>query len=693
MGNRARKLAALVGITLALALGCHHARFRTGQTLPDGSLVVFSPPPTTMIVTTGLDAGSLRAAIARALASGGYAVETEEGQRIVAHGANGRAQLEIALEYTTSQVAITYVDSNEFPIEDEYTSPEYDEWMRNLTGAIQYEIERPAREAAEAQARAEQAARDQAAAEAEAQRQADEREIERQRAERLERERLATERAQAEALSAQARLGLTLPQVQGGVSVTVQGLAFDPHASIAGSVSIAPGTSASAVGGMAGGPVSASTLGLSADCPGYYPQQPQHTIVLTAPIPYLRIEAPSPGNDMTLAIVAPGGVVWCDDDSAGDLTPRIEGSFPAGTYRIFVGNYRGPDAAPYQLTLAQSQPVAPVAVAPPSELVVNGSFEADALAPGGWQTLPSITGWVTAWGPGVELQNNAAGRPADGSQLAELDSDASSAIYQDVSTIPGATYDLSFSYSPRPGIAAVSNRIDAFFGGMRVASVTAPGESLGDTHWVRVHVVVRATSTTSRLELRDTGASDTMGGYVDAVSLRGTGTAGAPAASATMAASTLALVNGDFEQPAVAPGGWQTFPMLPGWAATSGPGVEIQNHAAGTPASGAQLAELDSDASSAIAQDLATTPGARYDLGFAYSARPGCGPNPIEISFAGAVVASLDTSGDLPDTLWYQLVVPVQARGPGSRLELRDGGPSDGLGGYLDAMSIQPAAQ
>jgi hypothetical protein len=38
-------------------------------------------------------------------------------------------------------------------------------------------------------------------------------------------------------------------------------------------------------------------------------------------------------------------------------------------------------------------------------------------------------------------------------------------IYQDVATVAGATYDLSFLHSPRPGYGANSNRIEVWWNG------------------------------------------------------------------------------------------------------------------------------------------------------------------------------------------------------------------------------------
>ena len=70
------------------------------------------------------------------------------------------------------------------------------------------------------------------------------------------------------------------------------------------------------------------------------------------------------------------------------------------------------------------------------------------------------------------------------------------------------------------------------------------------------------------------------------------------------------VVNGGFETPDVSTGGWAIYPdaSQTSWTVESGAGLEIQDHAAGDPHSGNQLAELDSNNSSVISQTLSTVP-------------------------------------------------------------------------------------
>ena len=81
------------------------------------------------------------------------------------------------------------------------------------------------------------------------------------------------------------------------------------------------------------------------------------------------------------------------------------------------------------------------------------------------------------------------------------------------------------------------------------------------------------------------------------------------------------VTNGGFENPALGWGSWSVFSSIPGWSRTSGCGIEIQNHVAGSPFEGRQYTELDSHCPTAISQVLVTDPCRYYTLSYAFSAR------------------------------------------------------------------------
>lgn len=174
----------------------------------------------------------------------------------------------------------------------------------------------------------------------------------------------------------------------------------------------------------------------------------------------------------------------------------------------------------FTLVAAEAAPVVPTPV-PNGELIVNGGFEQPAMGGGNFRQLPSIPGWRLAAGVAIEVQNRVAGSPAEGAQHVELAAEAPTSIYQEVSVSPGATYELSFAYSPRPGVAtARGNAVEVWIDGVRAMTMSAPGEGLTDTRWMRVSLPVRAARASLRVEFRDASDPDTVSGYIDDVSLR-----------------------------------------------------------------------------------------------------------------------------------------------------------------------------
>jgi hypothetical protein len=150
------------------------------------------------------------------------------------------------------------------------------------------------------------------------------------------------------------------------------------------------------------------------------------------------------------------------------------------------------------------------------QLLVNGDFEAPTIANGSWQVRKAIQGWQTSFGPGLELQRHVAGEPYRGEQFVELDSNASSGIYQDVTTHEDELYDLAFAFSARGGTTLKDNHVRVLWNGVEVASVIAESTN---PDWRVQQIQLRGREGTSRLELEDVGVSNSFGTYVDTVSL------------------------------------------------------------------------------------------------------------------------------------------------------------------------------
>jgi hypothetical protein len=168
------------------------------------------------------------------------------------------------------------------------------------------------------------------------------------------------------------------------------------------------------------------------------------------------------------------------------------------------------------------QPIPPVVVVPPStqgNLLTNGGFEAPALANGAWNVFPTIAGWRTVSGPGIEVQAGAAGLPAEGRQLVELDSHAPTSIAQDVATSPRQRYEIRLSFAARAGTNRGTNRLAIVWDGQVVARIDADGTGTDQPRWVTVSYFVTARGRQATLELRDEGTADSVGTYIDNVSV------------------------------------------------------------------------------------------------------------------------------------------------------------------------------
>ncbi|MEN6578462.1 MAG: DUF642 domain-containing protein [Phycisphaerales bacterium] len=156
-----------------------------------------------------------------------------------------------------------------------------------------------------------------------------------------------------------------------------------------------------------------------------------------------------------------------------------------------------------------------------ANLIANGSFETPDQATGTWSVYGSIPGWTTTFGPGIEIQDHVTGLAYDGDQFVELDSHSNSGMLQQVAVTAGASYDLSFAYSPRPRVAATSTGIEVWFDGGLLDTVAGSGIGLSNTSWSILNYSVTPTGNLVNLEFRAVGTSESLGGYIDDVQLNG----------------------------------------------------------------------------------------------------------------------------------------------------------------------------
>ncbi len=164
------------------------------------------------------------------------------------------------------------------------------------------------------------------------------------------------------------------------------------------------------------------------------------------------------------------------------------------------------------------------------------------------------------------------------------------------------------------------------------------------------------------------------------------------------------IVNGGFEDPNLSNGQWQVYTgtTVPGWAVVGGAGLEIQDHAAGNPHGGSQLAELDSHGAgsqSTIEQVISTVPGQKYRLTFWHSPRPNNGPagdntiawTVLVTSTSGVMINSTVENSSIGGsaTSWTQETYNFIALDTQTTVKFADAGnQADTLGGYLDDIAV-----
>lgn len=194
------------------------------------------------------------------------------------------------------------------------------------------------------------------------------------------------------------------------------------------------------------------------------------------------------------------------------------------------------------------------------EMVANGGFETPVVSQGaGWDAFDNtqMAGWTAEWyggsatynghdrpEPQIEMHRGVNGwlPPAGSQQYVELDTDwtgpvndfsgepASIALSQDIPTIVGNEYTVSWKYSPRPNYA--SNQLSVSVGGSEVwnSTVIAGGSQ---TNWQTESYTFTATSTLAKVTFSEVGPADSLGMFLDDVTISCTEPSPSPSPTAT----------------------------------------------------------------------------------------------------------------------------------------------------------------
>jgi len=213
------------------------------------------------------------------------------------------------------------------------------------------------------------------------------------------------------------------------------------------------------------------------------------------------------------------------------------------------------------------------AVAMPGILVDNGDFEVPEVTAGPeWDIYDSGTaglGWTVEWRsdiPGswggytrpdpahLELHCGVLGKANTGLQYAELDTDwnghvgtlnnepASVKIYQNIQTCEyGGYYTLSYAWSPRPKHG--DNELEVYWDGSLIATHSGSGSS--DPVWtVETHSNLIGIGSTE-LAFVETAKSDSLGMFLDSVSVEQYGNCGPGTITVDKTASSYEILAGE----------------------------------------------------------------------------------------------------------------------------------------------------
>jgi len=160
-------------------------------------------------------------------------------------------------------------------------------------------------------------------------------------------------------------------------------------------------------------------------------------------------------------------------------------------------------------------------------LLVNGSFETNAVPAGGWSNVTSLAGWTGSNGV-VQIWNGLFGYSAEdgGSWMQVGGSSTLDTVSQTVTTTAGDSLLLTFWYSARPGLGATSNTFNVEWNGKVIDTLEPNGTPLNAPAWQQATYIVKATGKDTLSFAQPAGTSPGLGSLIDAVSLADRGPSG-----------------------------------------------------------------------------------------------------------------------------------------------------------------------
>ena len=164
--------------------------------------------------------------------------------------------------------------------------------------------------------------------------------------------------------------------------------------------------------------------------------------------------------------------------------------------------------------VAASLALPPAALgAAPGSIVVNGDFSQPALS-GGMDVFEQIPGWGESTGCGIEVWSAGFTNTPEGEQAVELGSNCPSSIHQELTTVPGTVYRVSYSFAARPGTPAWDNELLVEWDD-EIKDVTGTD----DPAYAERSFLVTAETTSATLRFTDIGDYNTVGSLLALVSV------------------------------------------------------------------------------------------------------------------------------------------------------------------------------
>jgi len=156
-------------------------------------------------------------------------------------------------------------------------------------------------------------------------------------------------------------------------------------------------------------------------------------------------------------------------------------------------------------------------LAAPASAAVISFADFDDLGGGSGPSFFDVSvadGWTAGVGT-IEIQHDdIAGNALSQPNLVELDSNQNSTMFFNLAA---GSYSVDYFYSPRPGVAASSNGITLSIGSTTLDSVALSGVGNADTVWGERSVAFKTGG--GALTFAATGTSDSLGGYLDNITI------------------------------------------------------------------------------------------------------------------------------------------------------------------------------